>query len=100
MINVRKTTRLWLLTSDPISIYIYIYIFTGVQCESSHLQSEPQKGGGDGGAVDGPVAPGGGQAHRMVAVHVGQKKQPGSRTLADVPEVDGQRGPSDDLSVG
>lgn len=65
-----------------------------------HLQSEPEKGSSDGGAVDGPVAPGGGQAHRMIAVHVGKKEQPCSRTLADVPEVYGQRGPWDDLSVG
>lgn len=79
---------------------LFWYIFTGVKYESSHLQSEPEKGGSDGGAVDGPVAPGGGQAHRMVAVHVGEKKQPCSRTLADVPEVHGQRGPRDDLSVG
>lgn len=75
-------------------------VFPGVKRASSDLQSQPEKGGGNGGAVDGPVAPGGGQAHRVVAVHVGEKKQARSRTLADVPEVYGQRGPRDDFSVG
>lgn len=81
-------------TNHPISL------LPGVKWESSHLQPEPEEGGGDGGAVDGPVAPGGAQAHRVVAVHVGEKKQPRSGTLADLPEVHGQRGPGDDLSVG
>lgn len=93
-VNVRKTMRLLGLTNNFISMYSL-----GLNV-SPHLQSESEKGGSDGGAVDGPVAPGGGQAHRMIAVHVGKKKQPCSRTLADVPEVYGQRGPRDDLSIG
>lgn len=65
-----------------------------------HLQSEPEKGGSDGGAVDGPVAPGGGQTRRVVAVHVREEEQPCSRTPAYVPEVHGQRGSGDDLPIG
>lgn len=71
-----------------------------IKWESSHLQSEPEKGGSGGGAVDGPVAPGGGQSHRVVAVHVGEEEQPCSRTLAYIPEVYGQWGSRDDLPIG
>lgn len=64
-----------------------------------HLQSESEKGGSGWWAVDGPVAPGGGQTHRVVAVHVGQEKQPCARTLPYMPEVYGQRGVRDNFSV-
>ena len=52
-----------------------------VCCDSPHLQLEFEQGGSGGWAVDGPVAPGGGQAHRVVGVHVGEEEQPCARTL-------------------
>lgn len=35
----------------------------------------------------------------MIAVHVGQEEQPGVRTLPYLPEVNGQRGVSDDSPI-
>lgn len=64
-----------------------------------HLQLEFKEVCSDGGAVDWPVAPGGGQAHRVVAVHVGQEEEPRAGTLSHLPEVDSQRGVRDDFSV-
>lgn len=64
-----------------------------------HLQFQPKQGCSGGWAVDGPVAPGGGQAHRVVVVHVGQEKQPCARTLPYVPEVHCQRRVRDNFTV-
>lgn len=65
----------------------------------AHLQSEPEQGGGDGGAVDGPVAPCGRQTHRVVAVHVGQEEQSAARTFPYMPKVYNQRGVRDDFPI-
>lgn len=65
----------------------------------SDLQFDPEQGGGGRGAVDGPVAPGGRQTHRVVAVHVGQEEQPGPGTLPHMPEVHSQGRVRDHLPV-
>lgn len=76
-----------------------VYTSAGVSRDSPHLQFESEQVGRGWRAVDGPVAPGGGQTHRVVAVHVGQEKQTCARTLPHVPEVYGQRGVRDDFPV-
>lgn len=64
-----------------------------------HPQLESEQGGGHRGAVDGSVAPGGGQTHRVVAVHVGQEEEPRTGTLPHLPEVHSQRGVRDHSPV-
>lgn len=66
----------------------------------THLQLEFEQRGGGRGAVDGPVAPCGAQAHRVVAVHVGQKEQPSPWTLPNLPEVHSQRSVRDNFTIG
>lgn len=66
---------------------------------STYLQFKFEEFSGEERAVDGSVAPGGGQARCVIGVHMGEKKQPDVDALSELPVIDCDRGLGDDFTI-